>query len=98
MVEPQEFHSETELFHKYFIYKMKLQKNLSITSSYSIGGDLAAYFSAQVQSNGDFTTNKGINNQDVYRNNRDEINNAYALFEDEVFKIVDKVKEEGLCE
>lgn len=76
---------------------MKLYKILNISSQYSIDGEIAAYFNAQIENNGDFNMNKSVSDQDIYRNNRDEINNAYTLFEDEVYKIVDKVKKEGLC-
>ena len=76
---------------------MKLYKVLNISSQYSIDGEITAYFNAQIEDNGEFNTNRNISNQDLYRNNREEINNAYSLFEDEIYKIVDKVKQEGLC-
>ena len=76
---------------------MKLYKVLNISSQYSIDGEITAYFNAQIEDNGDFTTNRNISDQDLYRLNREEINNAYSLFEDEIYKIVDKVKQEGLC-
>ena len=75
---------------------MKIAKVLNLNSQYSIDGEIVAFFNAQIEDNGDYNTSKNISDQDVYRNNRDEINNAYSLFEDEVFKIADKVKQEGL--
>lgn len=77
---------------------MKIQKNLSLSQRYSVDGSDAAFFSAQIEDNGGFNTNRNIIDQDVYREHRDEINAAYSLFEDEVFKTADKVKQEGgLC-
>lgn len=76
---------------------MKTHKTLSLSQRYSADGTDIAFFSAQIEDDGQFSTNRSIADQELYRAHRDETNQAFNAFEDEAYAIAQKVKEEGLC-
>lgn len=77
---------------------MKISKTLNLQSQYSIDGEQVAFFGGQINEDGSCNTNRNVSNEGIYRNNQDEVLNAFKEFENEVFKIADTVKESGLCE
>lgn len=77
---------------------MKINKTLNLQSTYSIDGEQVAFFGGQINEDGSCNTNRNVSNEAIYRNNQDEVLNAFKEFENEVFKVADKVKESGLCE
>lgn len=76
---------------------MKIVKSLSLSYVYTIDGESVAFFNGNITLDDklDYQINNGINNQKIYRENRDAVNDAYTEFEDEVYKIVDKIQEGG---
>ena len=76
---------------------MKIDKSLSLSHVCMIDGESVAFFNGNITLNDelDYQINNGINNQKLYRANREAVNDAYMEFEDEVYKIVDKIQEGG---
>lgn len=71
---------------------MEIRKTLSLDSAYSIDGAVIAMFNASIElGTGEYQIFSNINDQKVYRKNRETIDDAYTAFQDEVYKIVDEV-------
>jgi len=52
----------------------------------------AAYMSASIGDNGEMNINKAISNRDAYEENRDEVKQDFADFEDAVEEAFDSTK------
>lgn len=67
-------------------------KNITLSGTSTINGVQVVYMSATINTEGTNSENitKTIANQNLYINNKDEVRNDMAAFEQEVYKVQDE--------
>lgn len=71
---------------------LKISKTINLNGSSEIDGQVIAYMSASISTEGNNSNiNKVITNQELYNANKSTVRTDFIAFEDEVYKIEDEI-------